>query len=264
MVSFVSSPETRLRSGESQPATSAFESETADIETSSDDYARRFAGAAGEWFLSIQSAATLRMLAAHPNARVLDVGGGHGQLAEPLIRNGYDVTVLGSADVCKQRIQRLIDQDRCAFKVGNVVDLPYPDQSFDIVISYRLLPHVTRWQQLLAELARVARIAVMVDYPTVRSVNYIAPQLFKFKKRLEGNTRSYTCFKEEDLLTVFQQHHFARAERYPEFFLPMVLHRAMKSPSISAALERVFRFTRLTSVFGSPVILKLVRVSASR
>ena len=60
-------------------------SETADIETSSDDYAARFAGEIGAWLLKVQEEATLRMLAAYPNAKILDVGGGHGQLTGALI-----------------------------------------------------------------------------------------------------------------------------------------------------------------------------------
>ncbi|MGB3514268.1 MAG: hypothetical protein WBA93_34670 [Microcoleaceae cyanobacterium] len=51
--------------------------ETAEIETSSDDYASRFAGNIGAWLLKIQEEATLKMLAPHPNAKILDVGGGH-------------------------------------------------------------------------------------------------------------------------------------------------------------------------------------------
>jgi 2-polyprenyl-3-methyl-5-hydroxy-6-metoxy-1,4-benzoquinol methylase len=238
--------------------------ETADIETSSEDYASRFAGAVGAWFLAIQNEATLRMLNAYPRASVLDVGGGHGQITGTLVSHGYSVTVLGSAEVCKQRIRHWLDEGSCSFKVGNVVDLPYPDQSFDVVISYRLLPHVTRWQKLLSELTRVARTAVIMDYPSLRSVNYIAPKLFKFKKQLEGNTRTYTCFKEQDLLEVVRPYGFVRAERYAEFFLPMVLHRAVKAPRLSAILESPFRLTRLTNAFGSPVILKLVRIGGRR
>ena len=131
--------------------------ETADIETSSDDYARRFSGEIGDWFLRVQEEATLRMLAPHPGAKILDVGGGHGQLTTALVRHGYQVTVLGSADACKQRIQKYVDENRCSFKVGNILDLPYSDQAFAVVVSYRLLPHVTQWKQFLSELTRVAQ-----------------------------------------------------------------------------------------------------------
>ncbi|HEX2906311.1 MAG TPA: class I SAM-dependent methyltransferase [Phototrophicaceae bacterium] len=233
--------------------------ETADIETASEDYARRFSGAVGAWFLNIQTAATLKMLADYPCASVLDVGGGHGQIAGALADHEYQVTVLGSTESCSARIQDLITARRVTFQVGNVLDIPYPDQHFDVVISYRLLPHVTQWEPFLAELTRVARQTVVLDYPEVQSINYIAPYLFRFKKQLEGNTRTYTCFKQADLLRVFQQHGFTYADVYKEFFFPMVLHRKLQTPGVSSVLETGSRALRLTSLLGSPVILKVVR-----
>jgi ubiquinone/menaquinone biosynthesis C-methylase UbiE len=157
------------------------------------------------------------------------------------------------------RIQPFVEAGLCSFEVGNLLQLPYPDQSFEIVISFRLLPHVSQWRRLLSELARVARRAVILDYPEIASVNYIAPSLFRFKKRLEGNTRPFTCFRERQLLDAFQPSGFERSARYAEFFLPMVLHRKLNHPGWSAGVEKLFRGVGLTDRFGSPVILKMAR-----
>jgi ubiquinone/menaquinone biosynthesis C-methylase UbiE len=233
--------------------------ETADIETSSDDYALRFSGEVGSWFLQVQESVTLRMLAPYPGAKILDVGGGHGQLTPALLRHGYQVTVLGSADVCKQRIEAFLAEDRCSFKVGNILDLPFADQAFDIVVSYRLLSHVTQWKQFVAESSRVALKAVIMDYPAVCSFNYIIPLLFQVKKHLEGNTRTFTTFKDVELLKVFKSSGFIPDERYAEFLLPMVLHRILKSPRLSSMMEKICRLSGLTHLLGSPVIIKLIR-----
>jgi 2-polyprenyl-3-methyl-5-hydroxy-6-metoxy-1,4-benzoquinol methylase len=233
--------------------------ETADIETSSEDYARRFASAVGDWFLRVQEHATLQMLPPGDGATILDVGGGHGQLTDAFWRQGYGVTVLGSAESCRQRIQHLLDDRRCTFHVGNLLELPYPDRAFDVVVSYRLLPHVTQWQALVAELTRVARRMVVVDYPTLYSFNLMTPLLFRLKKRVEGNTRPYTLFKEQDLVTVFRTHRFQPTQRYAEFFLPMALHRILKAPKLSSVAEQLCRVCGLSPLFGSPVILRLER-----
>lgn len=233
--------------------------ETPDIETSSDNYAQRFAGAIGAWFLRVQEDATLHMLRDFPNAQLLDVGGGHGQLTPALVQRGYGVTVLGSHVCCRNRIQSLIDQNLCTFEVGNILDLPYPDRAFDIVISYRLLPHVVQWKQCISELTRVAQYVVLIDYPSTRSVNYIAPLLFQLKKRLEGNTRSFLSFRESELLWTFQACGFKRIDRFPEFFFPMVVHRVLKSPKLSSTIEHICQIVGLTSILGSPIILKLIR-----
>lgn len=233
--------------------------ETADIETSSDDYARRFDGDIGKWFLKIQEQATTEMVRIFPSPRVLDVGGGHGQVTDALLKHGCEVVILGSAEICKKRIEPFIDGMKCSFQVGNLIALPFADQEFDVVISYRLLPHCESWKQLVSELCRVARTAVIVDFPEVKSVNAIAPWLFKWKKGIEKNTRPFTCFKQVDVVQEFARHGYRVDERFPEFFFPMVLHRALKAPAVSAAVEKVCRGLRLTEMFGSPVILKMVR-----
>jgi 2-polyprenyl-3-methyl-5-hydroxy-6-metoxy-1,4-benzoquinol methylase len=232
--------------------------ETADIETSSDDYARRFAGRVGEWFLKVQEEATLGMLGEYPGARILDVGGGHGQMTGALVRRGFHTTVFASAESCRARISSYIDYGQVEFNMGNILALPYPDRAFDVVLSFRLLPHVNRWRDLIVELARVAGRAVILDYPEMRSINYIAPYLFRFKKKLEGNTRTYTCFNETDLLTAFRRHRFVCGDRFAEFSLPMVLHRKLNQPGLSARLEDGLRQIGLTNRIGSPVILKLI------
>ncbi|MGL5082084.1 MAG: class I SAM-dependent methyltransferase [Microcoleaceae cyanobacterium] len=233
--------------------------ETADIETSSDDYASRFSGETGLWLLKVQEQATLKLLKPYPKATVLDVGGGHGQTLEPLLQQGYQVTILGSDESCKTRIQSFVDANLCTFQVGNVLALPYADNAFDVVISYRFLAHVTQWQQFVSELARVAKKAVIVDYPTVRSVNSIAPYLFKFKKGLEGNTRTYISYQEPELVEFFKSLGLKQTERCPQFFVPMVLHRALKSPKASSVLEIPFHLVGLTHFLGSPVIAKFTK-----
>lgn len=237
--------------------------EIADIETSSDEYASRFSGEVGEWFLKVQEEATLEMLAPFKGAKILDVGGGHGQLTAPLIREGYQVTVLGSSEVCKHRIQDYLEDPRCSFKVGNILELPFDDRDFDVAISYRLLSHVNKWQDFLVELTRVAEEAVIIDYPEQRSFNALTPYLYNYKQNIEGNTRQYTVFHESELMKVIRSNEFVRDSKFAEFFVPMVLHRKLNSRRISSTIEEVSRLLGLTALFGSPVILKLVRGKAS-
>ncbi|MFN8451199.1 MAG: class I SAM-dependent methyltransferase [Anaerolineae bacterium] len=199
------------------------------------------------------------MLAPYPGATILDLGGGHGQIAEALIQRQYDVTVGGSDPVCAARLKPLVERDLCKFEVVDFLNLPFEDKSFGIVMSYRLLPHMIEWRRFIAEMTRVAQICVIVDYPEKQSINQSAPQLLRLNKQLDGNTHSYTSFDEGELLGEFDQHHFRICERYPEFFLPMMLHRTMKMQKVSESLERVSRRIGLTTKYGSPVILKLIR-----
>ena len=231
--------------------------ETADIHTSSDEYATRFSGPAGEWMLAVQERITLRMLRPFPDASVLDVGGGHGQLAVPLCRAGWRVAVLGSDETCRHRIQSIVDSGACRFVVGNAIALPFPDNAFDVALCFRLLTHCERWPELVRELCRVARQAVIVDYPTGQSLNAVAPALFGAKKKFEKNTRTWALFRHRQVIDEFAKNGFVPAETKKQFFLPMVLHRMLKSRAASAALEGVCRALGLTRRWGSPVIVRM-------
>lgn len=233
--------------------------ETADIHTSADEYAGRFAGKSGAWMLAVQERIALDFLRKTGAKTVLDVGGGHGQLARPLVRDGYDVTVLGSSAECAHRIRDLVAANRCRFTVGNVVALPYPERSFDAVISFRLVTHCERWPVLIAELCRVARQAVIVDYPTSQSVNSIAPALFGAKKKLEKNTRPWRLFRHDEVLGEFARHGYRVSDQTGQFFFPMVLHRVLKLQPVSAALERLSGALGCNRRWGSPVIVSLTR-----
>ena len=232
--------------------------ETADIHTSSDEYATRFSGAAGQWMLDVQEKITLRMIRRFPDASVLDVGGGHGQLTVPLCREGWRVTVLGSDETCRHRIQEAVDSGLCTFQVGNLIDFPLPDNLCDVVICFRLLTHCERWPELVRELCRVARQGVIVDYPTGQSLNAIAPALFGAKKKFEKNTRPWALFRHREVIEEFAKNGFVPAETKKQFFLPMVLHRMLKNRAVSAGLEAVCRALGLTRLWGSPVIVRMV------
>ena len=139
----------------------------------------------------------LHRLGARPS--ILDVGGGHGQLTAPLVQAGHDVTVYGSSPTCAARLRPWTAEGRVRFASGDLLRSPFRDRAFDVVLSYRLLPHVPAWRQLVGELCRLAGRAVLVDYPTVRSVNAFSGATFGLKKRVEGNTRSFAVFRDADV-----------------------------------------------------------------
>ncbi len=226
-----------------------------DVETSSADYARRFAGPVGGFFLETQTRLVLESLAGLPGASVLDVGGGHGQLARPLSDAGFAVTVLGSDPVCVERVRALTEAGRVRFETGDLMKAPFGDKSFDVALAFRLLPHVPSWRSLVAELCRLARRAVIVDYATTRSVNALAGGLFEAKKSVEGNTRPFLVFRDGAVAEAFAAAGYRVAASRRQFFLPMALHRALGSGGLSRTLEAACGALGLVRALGSPVIL---------
>lgn len=230
-----------------------------DVETASEDYARRFAGEVGEYFLDVQARTVLDLLAPWPLARVLEVGGGHAQLAGPLIERGFQVTVTGSEESCRERLDRFLPPGSFGFQVCDAERLPFPARSFDVVLAVRLLTHLDGWREALAEMCRVAERAVIVDYPDTRSFNRLYGALFAWKKAIEGNTRTFHSFRPGEVTAECARHGFGRPVVRRQFFLPMVVHRAVGRAGISRAMERASGALGLTRALGSPVILRVER-----
>lgn len=238
--------------------------EDADLETASEDYARRFAGPVGRWFLEVQARSTLELLrGVPPGSTVLDVGGGHGQIAPTLVDAGYTVTIVGSSEACAAHLPGRMGSAAHEFVVGDLQGLPYPAQAFDIVTCFRLLPHSVDWRHLLGELCRVARLAVVADYPSTRSVNQFANSFFAFKRKVERNTRPFELFNPQEIEDEFDRNGFSLAGERPQFLLPMVLYRMAGSHRLARIAEHPGRWLGLTRYFGSPIIVRADRMSRS-
>lgn len=235
--------------------------EDADIESSSEKYARRFEGPVGRWFVDSQTRITLECLAGLPaGAAILDVGGGHAQVAPPLVEAGYRVTVVGSDPSCGERLEPLTSTGRCRFDVGDLRALPYGAQAYDAVVCYRLIAHSVDWRHLIEELCRVARHRVIVDYPARRSVNVVSDALFKIKHSIErGTTRPFALYGRGEIAKAFEGDGFAVSLVRPQFLLPMALYRLAGSVRLARTAEGLARSLALTGLLGSPVITRADR-----
>jgi SAM-dependent methyltransferase len=235
--------------------------EDADIESSSETYARRFAGPVGQWFVDLQARLTLECLSGLPaGATVLDVGGGHAQVAPVLVEAGYRVTVVGSDPSCGERLRALSSTGRCRFEVADLLALPYETAAFDAVICYRLIAHSIDWRRLIGEICRVSRQRVVVDYPARRSVNFASSALFTLKNSVErGTTRPFALYGRAEVARAFESAGFAVTLERPQYLLPMALYRMAGSVPLARTAEGLARSLGLTGLLGSPVIARADR-----
>jgi SAM-dependent methyltransferase len=241
------------------PGTPSF-SDQADADTATDDYARRFSGPVGTWFLDVQRQIVLDLLAPWAGGTVLDLGGGHAQIAGSLVEAGHQVTVAGSRETCRERLDRTLPPGSFGYRTVDLLQLPWEDRAFDVALSLRFLSHVVHWQQLLKEMSRVARHAVLLDYADLWSFNLIGGPLFQAKRSMERNTRRYHVFQRLQLEREFRRHGFGRSVARPEFCLPMVVHRGMGRVGFTRLTEGACRITGVTRLLGSPVILRVERI----
>ncbi|MGY1943033.1 class I SAM-dependent methyltransferase [Nocardia asiatica] len=126
--------------------------------------------------------------AAQPGAWVLDVGTGPGKLLEQVITRRSDLRPHG-VDLSPHMIAlaeaRL--SGAAELSVGDVGALPYPDDSFDLVVSSLSMHEWPRVGQAIAELARVLRpggVVAIYDFRFVRA----ADALDALRRRFEAAT----------------------------------------------------------------------------
>ena len=91
--------------------------------------------------------------------RLLDVGSGAGQIAIPAARAGIQATGLDIAPnwIEQARARAAAEGLDAHFDEGDAEDLPYPDASFDVVVSLVGAMFAPRPDRVAAELVRVCR-----------------------------------------------------------------------------------------------------------
>ena len=94
-----------------------------------------------------------------PGMRILDVASGAGQISIPAARAGAKVTGIDIATnlVEQARARAQAENLDAHFDEGDAEMLPYPDRSFDLVISLIGAMFAPRPEQVAAELKRVSR-----------------------------------------------------------------------------------------------------------
>ncbi len=94
-------------------------------------------------------------------ARVLDLGCGYGRLAIPLTRLGYRISGvdLSPTLIKAARVEAKSASLEINFKVGSMLQLPYPDRSFDVIIcmwsAFHELLSVEEQRTAVTEMLRV-------------------------------------------------------------------------------------------------------------
>lgn len=227
-----------------------------DAAAATDAYAKRFSGPLGAWMLEVQAETVMALLPAGRPLRILDVGGGHGQLAPILAAAGHRVSVAMSPGADQTRLRRAMG-GAADIHTGPVERLAYADRSFDVVLSVRMMAHVSDWPAFLAELCRVANTAVIIDFPAPRGANALGGAFFGLKRWVEGDTRRYASMTTAAVERVFAENGLTDDGTTGQFVLPMALHRLVNRAGMSRRVEGWLR--PLCPRFGNPVIARAVR-----
>ena len=103
--------------------------------------------------------------------KVLDAGCGDGVLSLMMAEKGALVTGVDlsvpNIDVCKKRAKDKELENAVSFLIGDAEKLPFPDNSFDLVVSSHVLEHLPDFDQGFKEIMRVTKKRAVIAIPTV-------------------------------------------------------------------------------------------------
>ena len=96
-----------------------------------------------------------------PVRRVLDLGCGNGRHTIYFAREGFDACGIDISATAIEWAKDWAGREglQIDFRVGDITQLPYPDQSFDVIVSHGVLDHVSMEEakRAVSEAARIIR-----------------------------------------------------------------------------------------------------------
>ena len=96
-----------------------------------------------------------------PSGEALEIGSGSGAMAAQLLRKFPRLRIVATdydTDMVATAGRRLASfGERAQSQRVDAVALPFPDGSFDLVLSFAMLHHVTNWRKAVAEAVRMLR-----------------------------------------------------------------------------------------------------------
>jgi ubiquinone/menaquinone biosynthesis C-methylase UbiE len=134
-----------------------------------------------------------------PDASVLDIGCGKGFMLYDFKQLMPEITIAG-IDISQYAIEHAKEEVKPFLKVADAKSLPYPDQSFDLVISINTVHNLPldECKQALREIQRVSRAHAFVTMDAWRNDK-------EKENMLKWNLTALTYMHVEEWVNLFQE-----------------------------------------------------------
>lgn len=217
--------------------------------------ALRFGGPIGGYLLESQERLLAETLGPLEGRRIADVGTGTGRAAIGLARAGAFVVGV-DASIEMLRVARLrasaaaVDVE---LGVADAHSLPLGDGSVDAAVSLRVLMHAIDWRACVAELCRVSRWRVIVDFPSLASFAALESSARHLAKALGRPVEAYRVMAERDVAAALGHGGFRVVRVHREFVLPIAMHKMVGRLGVTKTVEGALEKAGLLRLLGSPV-----------
>ncbi len=215
----------------------------------------RFGGPIGQHLLETQERVLLAALAPVARRHVADVGTGTGRAAIALARAGAVVVGLDASDemLAVARARAAASGIRAEFVSGDAHALPLADRSVDAAVCLRVIMHTPDWRRCVAEVCRISRWRVVIDFPALGSAAALESGARRVAHVLGSRTEAYRVIAERAVSRALAEHSFKVVAVHRQFVLPIALHKAIGSLGFTRSAERTMAAVGLRRLFGSPV-----------
>jgi SAM-dependent methyltransferase len=216
--------------------------------------ALRFGGPIGRVLLESQQA-LLRRAVLRPDVTIADVGTGTGRAAIGLAADGARaVGVDASLEMLRVAAARAAAGGVTLRIVrADAHALPLASRSVDAAVSLRVLMHALDWRQCVAELCRIARWRVVVDFPSRTSLAALESAVRRLRLAAGGRVEAYRVIGIGDIRREFARHGFRLVDVHRQFVLPIALHKAIGRVAVTRRLEALLGGLGFRRLLGSPI-----------
>jgi SAM-dependent methyltransferase len=228
-----------------------------DADTARSFDSRRFGGPIGELIAATQGRVLVNLVGRIHGRPILDVGTGTGRAALLLAGGGAQVTAVDASEAMLAVARKRAAEQRVSVKflIGDVHALDFPNRSFDVAVSLRVLMHSPRWRLAVAELCRVADRLVIFDYPSAHSFALVQSLWRRALHAFGVRTEPYRVFRDQEITDALDRAGYRVRSVQRQFVLPIAFHKAIGSRRFTTRVEAVLDRIGLLRILGSPVTL---------
>lgn len=206
-----------------------------------------------------------RILYGRPHKDILEVGAGRGSLSSYFADSGSSCVLLDTSESILKTARTIFQGNGhdASFVLANALQMPFKDNSFDVVVSIGLLEHFEDIQLPISEQIRVLRSGgtflgyIVPERPDniQRYFNwinlilkFIHRSFFVSKKINQDKASVYRSdFGSERYLKCLENQPIDSVEVFGMYCLPMISHSpdfpfSLLPPRIESALTRIFGF----------------------